>query len=190
MKRIFMLLTGLTLVYIMTVVFADSVMRDLNENIIRFHIIANSDTDCDQQIKLKIRDEILKADININDRSSAIYNMRKIEKIANRVLRENGFSYGACVSFGNFAFPEKSYDEITLPSGNYNGIKVMLGESKGKNWWCILSPPACFVEGTVKFDDEVLKDKLDEKTISVISGNYKYSFKLYEIFKKMTGVTK
>lgn len=185
MKQLFTLLTGLTIIYLMTVVFANSVMDDLSENIIRLHVVANSDQKKDQEIKLKIRDEILRADINIEDRSSAILNIRRIEKIANNVLFENGFSYGAKVDFGNFKFPEKSYDEITLPEGNYYGINVILGNGEGKNWWCILSPPACLMEGCVKFDDEALKSRLHDETYMVISKNYKYKSKIAEIFKKL-----
>ena len=185
MKQLFTLLTGLTIIYLMTVVFANSVMEDLSENIIRLHVVANSDQKKDQEIKLKIRDEILRADINIEDRSSAILNIRRIEKIANNVLFENGFSYGAKVDFGNFKFPEKSYDEITLPEGNYYGINVILGNGEGKNWWCILSPPACLMEGCVKFDDEALKSRLHDETYMVISKNYKYKSKIAEIFKNL-----
>lgn len=185
MKQVFILLTGLTIIYMMTVVFANSVMEDLSENIIRLHIVANSDEDIDQQIKLKIRDEILRADINVEDKASAIFNMRKIEKIANDVLFENGFSYGAKVNFGNFKFPEKSYDEITLPEGSYYGINVILGNGNGKNWWCVLSPPACIMEGCVKFDDEALKSRLQDETFMVISNNYQYKSKIVEIFKNL-----
>lgn len=185
MKHFFILLTGLTIIYMMTVVFANSVMEDLSENIIRLHIVANSDNQKDQKIKLEIRDEILRADINIEDRNSAILNVRKIEKIANRVLLKNGFSYGAKVDFGNFKFPEKSYDEITLPAGNYYGINVILGNGQGKNWWCVLSPPACLMEGCVKFDDEALKSRLNDETFMVISKNYQYKSKIAEIFKNL-----
>ena len=185
MKQVFTLLAGLTIIYLMTVVFANSVMEDLSENIIRLHIVANSDEKNDQEIKLKIRDEILRADINIEDKKSAVINTRKIEKIANSVLFENGFSYGAKVNFGNFKFPEKSYDEITLPAGNYYGINVILGNGEGKNWWCILSPPACLMEGCVKFDDEALKSRLHDETFMVISKNYQYKSKIAEIFKNL-----
>ncbi len=183
MKQFFTLLTGLTIIYLMTVVFANSVMDDLSENIIRLHIVANSNSKKDQEVKLKIRDEILQADINIDDRASAISNMRKIEEISNRVLSENGFSYGAKSDFGNFKFPEKTYGRITLPKGNYYGINVILGNGNGQNWWCILSPPACLMEGTVKFDDDVLKSRLNDETFMVISNDYKYKSKLYEFAK-------
>ncbi len=185
MKQIFAILTGLTLVYLMTVVFANSVMDDLSDNIIRLHIIANSDSSKDQDIKLKIRDELLRADINITDKQSAVKNLRKAEKLASEILLKNGFTYGAKVNFGNFYFPEKSYDGITLPAGYYNGVKVVLGEGKGQNWWCILSPPACLMEGCVKFDDTPLKSRLEDKTFSFISDNYKYKSKILEVLKNL-----
>lgn len=184
MKQIFAVLMGLTLVYLMTVVFANSVMDDLSENIIRLHIVANSNSCSDQDIKLKIRDELLRADINITDKDSAIKNLRKAEKLASDILSENGFSYGAKVNFGYFPFPEKSYDGITLPAGNYNGIKVVLGDGNGKNWWCILSPPACIMDGCVKFDDTPLRTRLQDKTFAVISEKPKYELKILEVLKK------
>ena len=185
MKKLFAILSFVTLIYIMSVVFANSVMNDLSQNIIRLHIVANSDSEIDQNIKLKIRDEILRADINIDDFNSAAKNIHKIETLSNSVLSENGFSYGAVVNLGNFKFPEKKYDQITLPSGNYNGINVILGEGVGKNWWCVLSPPSCIMDKTVKFDENPLKNTLNKQTFAVISGDFKYKFKLFDFVKNL-----
>lgn len=185
MRKIFAILCAVTLIYIMSAVFANSVMDDLSQNIIRLHIVANSDSKCDQEIKLEIRDAILRADINIDDFNSAAKNIHKIENIANSVLSENGFSYGAVVNLGNFKFPEKKYDQITLPAGNYNGINVILGKGEGKNWWCVLSPPSCIMDKTVKFDETPLKNTLNRQTFSVISGDFKYKFKLFEFVKSL-----
>lgn len=184
MKKFIAVISAVTLIYAISVIFADSVMNDLSGNIIRLHIVANSNSERDQEIKLKIRDEILKSDINIDDFQSAAKNIYKIEHIANSVLAENNFSYGAAVNLGYFKFPEKKYDQIILPAGKYNGINVVLGKGNGKNWWCVLSPPACIMDKTVKFDDDALKNVLNEQTMAVISGDFKYKFKIFEIIDK------
>ena len=184
MKQIFAILSGLTLIYIMTVVFANSVMDDLADNIIRFHVVANSNSESDQKIKLKIRDEILKSDIKIEDRTSAFSALRKMEEISNKVLQKEGFSYGARANLGYFKFPEKKYGRITLPKGSYNAVRIVLGKGLGENWWCILSPPACVIDKTVKFDEDALKSQLSPKTYAVISQDFKFKSKLLEILKK------
>lgn len=184
MKKIFAALLGLTLVYIMTVVFANNVMSELQENIIRFHVIANSDSEIDQDIKLKIRDAVLKSNLSISDEKTSIDNLYKIEQIANNVLRENNFSYGASACYGYFDFPQKNYGKISLPKGKYKSIRIILGSGLGQNWWCILSPPACLMDGTVKFDENVLKSRLSKSTYAIISEDIQYDFKLKELFKK------
>lgn len=182
MKQILAALTGLTLIYIMTVVFANNVMDNLQENIIRFHVIANSNSKVDQEIKLRIRDEVLKSGIDAKDENTAIENIFKIEQIANKVLAENNFSYGACAMYGYFDFPKKNYGDISLPKGRYKSIRIVLGKGVGENWWCILSPPACLMDGTVKFDEDALKSKLSKSSYAVISNEKKYKFKIVEIW--------
>ena len=185
MKKFFAALSGLTLVYIMTVVFANNVMSDLQENIIRFHVIANSDSQADQEIKLKIRDAVLNSEISVSDEKTSIENLYKIEQIANNVLSENNFGYGAAACYGFFDFPEKSYGKISLTSGKYKSIRIVLGNGLGKTWWRILSPPACLMDGTVKFDENALKAKLSKTTYAVISEDIKYDFKIIELLKKV-----
>ncbi len=190
MKNFFMFLTGLTLIYLMTVVFADTVTEDISKNIIRLHIIANSNSDTDQNIKLKIRDEILKSNPNIKTEEDAQRSLYKIEQAANDMLAENGFSYGATAMYGIFNFPEKSYDNFILPSGKYKSIRVILGDGKGENWWCVISPPVCITDSCVKFDSNTLQKCVNKETFTVISDKYKYKLKTVEIAKKITDTIK
>ena len=112
--------------------YSDGVQADLQDNLIRLHIIADSDDDNDQAVKLKVRDAILK---NVGDRLSKtdknecrdeiINDLNEFEDIANDVLRESGFSYTAHAEYGKFEFPEKTYKSMVLPAGEYYGVRLM-----------------------------------------------------------------
>ena len=117
--------------------YSDGVQSDLQDNLIRLHIIADSDDDNDQAVKLKVRDAILK---NVGDRLSTtdknecrdeiINDLNEFEDIANDVLRENGFSYTAHAEYGKFEFPEKTYKSMILPAGEYYGVRIVLGSGE------------------------------------------------------------
>ncbi len=122
----------------------------VNENIIRLHILANSDSSEDQTVKLLVRDAMLTSFFPdtkiINKKVSESYfkeNLRKAEQIADRVLKENGFDYTAHAQYGIYDFPVRTYGDITLPAGKYYGLRILLGEGKGQNWWCVMYPPLC-----------------------------------------------
>ncbi len=120
----------------------------------RVHVVANSDFEADQEVKLLVRDALL-ADFGEHapgwtDKDDAIAyaeeNMLKIESIAQSVLAEHGFSYDVQVQTGNFAFPEKTYADVTYEAGYYDALKVVLGEGDGENWWCVLFPTLCIAD--------------------------------------------
>ena len=117
----------------------------LSDNVLRLHVIANSDSDFDQQLKLKVRDKILQRSDSIfskkSDMSEAKKNIKdnieEIEKIARSEVAANGCDYPVKVTFGKSDFPTKAYGNVTLPAGTYEALKVEIGEAKGKNWWCV-----------------------------------------------------
>ena len=157
--------------------YSDSVQTDLQNNLIRLHIIADSDDEDDQNVKLKVRDAVL-ADVrgrlsNGADRNDIINEIDNIEETALRTLAENGFEYGARAEYGRFDFPRKTYKSMTLPSGEYYGLRVVLGSGQGHNWWCVMYPPLCFSEGgearLSKESENILKENLDENTYEVIT---------------------
>ena len=123
------------------------------EKLIRFHVIANSDSEEDQLLKYAIRDEMLKMAAPRLAESESLEESRKmliemeeqLLDIANAVLRESGFNYEVTVDHGKHIFPTKSYGRIVLPGGEYEAVKVKIGEAQGENWWCVLFPPICFV---------------------------------------------
>jgi len=136
-------------------------------NLIRLHVVANSDSEDDQALKLEVRDAILA-------RVGELLEPVRTKQDAWRVLLENtgqlqgaaigrisaaGKSYGARVEMGTFAFPERTYGDITVPQGNYDAVRVVLGEGNGRNWWCVLFPPLCFIQ--VNKDKEVEGLKLE-----------------------------
>lgn len=179
--------------------YSDNVQNDLQDNLIRLHIIADSDSDADQTVKLKVRDAVLKS---VGDRLSSgdreeckeeiINNLGKIEEIADDVLRENGFNYTAHAEYGKFPFPEKTYKSMTLPAGEYYGVRVVLGSGGGHNWWCVMYPPLCFKEGeevTLSRESEkILRESLDSDTYEIITqknNEVVVKFKVVEIVQEI-----
>ncbi len=161
----------------------------LETKIIRLHIIANSDTLQDQELKLKVRNNILN---NFNKRFSNITskkdsealilrNLNEIREIAQRTVYEEGYFYNVEVYYGNYKFPIREYDNFTLPSGYYDAVRVEIGEAKGQNWWCVMFPPLCFTDFGKKLDEgfenieEKLKEVLTEQEIQLIKTNRGYS---------------
>ena len=167
----------------------------LADGIIRLHVVANSDDDKDQQLKLKVRDKILEKtkqkygnygsaeDVRINLNTDIEY----IKQIAKDVILQNGYNYDVNVVLGKSYFPRKSYGNITLPEGEYNALKVQIGKAEGKNWWCVLFPPLCFVdEACVKVDsksDIYMQNALDETTYNLVSEGVEFKLKSYELWQ-------
>lgn len=172
-------------IFIMTVVYTYSVSEDLHDNIVRLHIIANSDSDYDQALKLKVRDKLL---ANSPELKSCGFDTETMKKLADEVLLKNGAGYGAYCETGDFYFPVKKYANITMPEGVYSGVKIVLGNGEGQNWWCVLSPPMCFTKNAIgEADTDMLSERLNHSTIEVITdeNGVNYKFKLVEAVKKI-----
>lgn len=163
----------------------------IRNNVLRLHIIANSDSDADQELKLKIRDEILNDSDELfqksNNLSEAIsfakQNTERYEKIANDVIKKSGFNYSAKVTVGDSHFGTREYDDFTLPAGTYKSLIITLGEAKGHNWWCVIYPEVC-VPTAVKGD---LSDSVDGYGCKVAKQSQKYimRFKAVEIYEEI-----
>ena len=127
-----------------------------NTSLIRFHVVANSDSYEDQQVKGKVRDAVLAelspALAQCTDEEAAndylAQHQEEIKAVAENVLAEEGYDYGAETILGDAEFPTKSYGGVTLSAGTYHAQRIIPGEGKGKNWWCVLFPPLCFVDIT------------------------------------------
>ena len=170
------------------VIMENSISSDLDNGIIRLHIIADNDTKEAQEIKLKVRDAVL---ANANP-----YNfLQTAEDSANYVLLENNQPYKATAQYGKFYFPKKEYNGITLPKGEYYGVKIVLGSGKGKNWWCIMYPPLCAVNETemelTKSSQKILSSKLSPQSYELVTSSgdkIKIRFKTAEILRSLKEV--
>ena len=164
---------------------------ELRQNVLRLHIIANSDEVCDQELKLAVRDEILKNSVDIfkdcSDVASACEmaqtQLDNIGAIANNVIKENGFNYDADVSVGDAYFDTREYDDFTLPAGTYKSLIVNLGDGKGKNWWCVVFPCVCVPTA----DGAELSDSVSIEAANTAENAPKYEikFKTVELYEKL-----
>jgi len=136
--------------------YAEDVNAGLSQNIVRLHVVANSDSVSDQALKLKVRDaiiEFMKNELSdskdINETKTIINNnLKNIEEVSNEVIKKNKSSYSVKATIGNYDFPTKTYGDIALPAGEYQALRVVIGDGVGANWWCVLFPPLCFVDAT------------------------------------------
>lgn len=148
-------------------------------NIIRLHVIANSDSEYDQYVKLKVRDSVLNIS-NSLERENIPCSLKLMEDAARLTLMSYGCDQHVKVQFGEFPFPIKSYGNITLPAGDYTAVRVIIGDGDGQNWWCVMYPPLCFTsETTAHFD----KDFIAKNGLPTDRPQFKIKFKFLELFK-------
>lgn len=171
--------------------------KEITEKFVRFHIVANSNSDADQNVKMKVRETIFtELDFShISSKREAISYFREhqtdIENIAKRVLMENGFSYGVNVAVGKREFPVREYSDFVLPAGTYDAISVVLGAGEGENFFCVMYPSLCKIEGVTESTTDnyqVLNNILTEEETSAITGNKQqivYKFKIIEFFENI-----
>ncbi len=175
--------------------YSDGVQADLSGSLVRLHIIADSDRSDDQSVKLKVRDAVLdkmRENFTLYDDAQSIKAaLPEIEETARAVLRENGFDYSARAEYGKFPFPEKTYKSITLPAGDYYGVRIILGKGQGHNWWCVMYPPLCMSEdGSAKLSREgekYLREHLNPDSYDIITqkDGVRVKFKIIEIIREI-----
>lgn len=130
----------------------------INDEVFRFHVLANSDTKEDQEIKLKVKSVVadaVSADLEaagVHSKKSAMEyireNRNKYVNMAEKTIKENGYSYGVSATVGIQWFPVKVYGNEVYPEGEYDAFRIIIGEGKGKNWWCVLYPSLCKIDET------------------------------------------
>ncbi len=165
--------TILTVIAIWAIVAIDSYISEAapaneHEGILRFHVIANSDSREDQELKLGVRDYVLpKIEKELAEQMTggssdgeiaeeyAEQNLERIKKWALRYVRDKGFDYEITTEVGVTAIPAKRYDDLYFPAGNYNALTITIGEGKGQNWWCVVFPPLCLID----CEDSAYKEK-------------------------------
>lgn len=177
---------------------ADAAGR-IEEKVLRFHVIANSDSEEDQALKLKVRDSLVEKmkpmlanAENLEDTKKIVRtHLSEIEAIARECVERYGHGEKVHAELVKTYFPVKSYGDCTFPAGNYEALRITIGEAAGKNWWCVLYPSLCFVDtvhGIVPDDSkEVLKNVLTEEEYESLftwgKSNYKIKWRITDILK-------
>ena len=154
--KMVIILTFLLFLYtsICALSYANNISYDIANSVFRLHVIANSDSEEDQNLKYIVRDNLLNYMNSIcgncTSKEEAIKlvleNKDYFEEIAIQTIQEQGYNYSVKINIDNFEFPTKNYGDISLPAGYYDALRVEIGEAKGQNWWCVMFPPLCFVD--------------------------------------------
>ena len=146
------------------------IQQGIAGEVFRLHVIANSDTEKDQELKLKVKTriveylkEILGEDAGLEETKEAVLtHLTEIEQEAENIIEEQGFDYPVEVVVEKTYYPEKTYGDCTFPAGEYEALKVKIGSAKGQNWWCVLYPSLCFLDDTYGIVTEEKKEDLKE----------------------------
>lgn len=205
--KMVIILTFLLFLYtsICAISYAQNISIDIANSVFRLHVIANSDSQEDQDLKYKVRDNLLNymnsICKNCESKEKAISivetNKTTFEQIAMDTIKEQGYSYPVKINIGNFEFPTKNYGDISLPAGYYDALRVEIGEAKGQNWWCVMFPPLCFVDitsGVVPDESkELMENNLSEEEFALVSdktdNEIQFKFKLLEFFNNAGLIT-
>lgn len=189
------LFTGVLMVFYRRGVAEQRRQQDIAEEILRLHVVANSDSEEDQALKMEVKESIVTYLRGIMGDAKSVEEARleiqkrlpEIEDLAREKMKMEGYDYEADAVLGKCYFPVKEYGDMTFPAGEYEALKVNLGKSAGKNWWCVMYPTLCFVDSTYQIVPETSKEKLkenltEEEYNSLLDGgdNIQYSFQFIE----------
>ncbi len=209
MKKIkfIVILSILFLIYIFFSAYSyvSAISDNMYNSVFRLHVIANSDSDEDQNLKYIVRDNLINY---MNEKTNtftskediieyAKNHIEDLKNIAEMTVKEQGYNYPVTVEIGNFEFPTKTYGDISFPAGNYDALRVKIGNANGRNWWCVMFPPLCFVDvstGIVpETSKEELKENLSDENYNLVSqsDNYdvKLKLKILELFEQSGLIT-
>ncbi|WP_162300614.1 stage II sporulation protein R [Anaerosacchariphilus polymeriproducens] len=182
---------------------AQQIQHGIAEQVIRFHVIANSNSNEDQSLKIELKDyiagymkELLKDSSSIEQTRELIKeNMSQIQKKAEGFIEKKGYTYKIQTKLGGCHFPEKVYGDCSFPAGDYEALEIIIGNGVGRNWWCVVYPSLCFVDGTYAVVSEETKEELKhvltEEEYAVITNQtdkeikIKYTFKTLTFFKEI-----
>ncbi len=198
--RLIGVILAATLAAVVYLSFVGRETEDIQSSVLRLHIVANSDSGADQALKLKVRDEIIERcgflfrDCRTLEESerAANNNLGFIKYVARDVIRSEGYDYDVSCGVERRAFPTKRYERtfgaVSLPRGEYSALNVGIGEAAGANWWCVMYPPLCFVDGVTAAEaDQKLRESLTDSEYELITGStpeIKIKFKIAELLGK------
>lgn len=173
--------------------------EEIAQKVIRFHVLANSDTQTDQELKLKVRDAIGSymqprlSGISDIDKSRRVIrkNLPQITETAKKIIAREGYTYDVEASLKVTDFPQKTYGDYTFPEGRYEALEVVIGNGRGHNWWCVMYPNLCFYNSVYEVVDEEAEKSLQrtltpEEYKSLMEGkDYKVRFALLERIQEL-----
>ncbi len=167
--------------------------NNITDTVFRLHILANSDSDDDQALKLKVRDAVLEECSYLFENcenaqqsaAAAEENMTIIKSVAEKTVAENGYDYEIDCEVTEMHFDERIYDSVTMPAGEYSALRITIGEAEGKNWWCVMFPPLCIPVASGEIDD--YDDIFTAEEIEMLNnpGNYECKFYILELIDKL-----
>ena len=165
--------------------------QHIASQIIRLHVIANSDETADQTLKKEVKDRVVTYLRSKMNQAASIQAARQVicqemdalKEIAEKKIRQEGYDYPVTVSLGTTYFPVKEYGDMAFPAGDYEALRVQIGKSKGRNWWCVMYPSLCLVDGVYQTVPENSKDKLKQvlstsEYQSLVDGGEDVQFRL------------
>ena len=166
--------------------------KEISDEVFRFHILANSDEDYDQQLKLKVRDKVLlyteslfeKARSKEEAENLISNNLQDICNTAQKEVTDNGYDYSVTAQITKMYFTTRTYESYTLPSGMYDALRITIGSGEGHNWWCVMYPSICI--SSEKSQDEAARETFNDNQYDIVKNEkYEYKFKIVEIFEKI-----
>ncbi|WP_305768418.1 stage II sporulation protein R [Candidatus Epulonipiscium viviparus] len=195
LSAILVILFGMAVVFD-TLLFAKQASELLKDDVIRFHVLANSDSAEDQQLKEEVRDAVMKymepfldtADSVDESRRLLLKNIDAMQAVAENVVTSRDKNYDVRVEIAQVQFPTKKYGDIIFPAGVYEACRVLIGEASGANWWCVMFPPLCYVDASMGVlpleGKEELEKNLTDAQYKIVAFQkekpYKIRFKLLE----------
>ena len=164
--------------------------ESIPDKVFRLHVLANSDSAEDQALKLRVRDRILEESAGLMDgvstreeaEAAAAQSLPKLQAAAEDEIRQAGYGYSVQAEITHMYFPTRHYESVTIPAGEYDALRISIGEAKGKNWWCVLFPALCL---PVAENGAQLSDVLSSSQLDVVQGNYEIRFKAVEWYEQL-----
>lgn len=190
------IIKSLCIAFVLTVIYSiipfQAECSDISDEVFRLHILANSDSESDQALKLKVRDRVLlsteklfnSAKTKEEAESVISNNLQTIANIAYQEVLDNGYSYNVKAEITKMYFTTRHYTSYTLPSGMYDALRITIGSGNGHNWWCVMYPSLCI--STEEQSDQNAKEVFDDTQYDIVKNEqYQYKFKIVEIFEKI-----
>ena len=194
-----LLIKSLCIAFVLTVIYSvipfQAECEQISNEVFRLHILANSDSEEDQSLKLRVRDSLLKytdrlfSEAENSDEAERIArdNLESLRAVAQREVYANGYDYKVKAEVVNMYFNTRYYERYTMPAGMYDALRITIGSGEGHNWWCVMYPSIC-ISSAVETDKRV-EDTFSQNQQEIVKGNeFKYKFKVVEIFEKIVSL--